>query len=97
MYFSLIITFLLFLVIIITGIQNSMPLDLKFLFWDLQMSFTALIFYSSIIGGAIVAILSLPKLVKKALDVRRLSREIHKLKEKMIEPEKEDFGASQAG
>jgi uncharacterized integral membrane protein len=95
MYFSLIITFLLFLVIIITGIQNSMPLDLKFLFWDLQMSFTALIFYSSIIGGAIVAILSLPKLVKKALDVRRLNREIHKLKEKMIESEKEDFGASQ--
>ena len=95
MYFSLIITFLLFLVIIITGIQNSMSLDLKFLFWDLQMSFTALIFYSSIIGGAIVAILSLPKLVKKALDVRRLSREIHKLKEKMIESEKEDFGASQ--
>ena len=95
MYFSLIITFLLFLVIIITGIQNSMSLDLKFLFWDLQMSFTALIFYSSIIGGAIVAILSLPKLVKKALDVRRLNREIHKLKEKMIESEKEDFGASQ--
>ena len=90
MYLSLIITFLLFLVIIITGIQNSMPLDLKFLTWDFQMSFTALIFYSSIIGGAIVAILILPKLVKKSLNVRRLNREIHKLKEKMMELEKEN-------
>ena len=83
MYFSLIITFLLFLVIIIAGIQNGMPLDLKFFTWDLQMSITALIFYSSLIGGAIVAVLTLPKLVKKSLNVRSLSREIHKLKEEM--------------
>ena len=85
MYFSLIITFLLFLVIIITGIQNSMPLDLKFFIWDLKMSFTALIFYSSMIGGAIMTILILPKLVKKSLHVRSLNREIHKLKEKTVE------------
>ena len=92
MYLSLIITFLLFLVIIITGIQNSMPLDLKFFTWDIQMSFTALIFYSSMIGGAIVAILTLSKLVKKSLHVKRLHREIHKLKEKMIEMEKGHAG-----
>lgn len=90
MYFSLIITFLLFLVIIITGIQNSMPSDLKFFIWDLHLSITALIFYSSVIGGAIVAILTLPKLVKKSLHVRRLNREIYKLKEKMMELEKEN-------
>ena len=89
MYFSLIITFLLFLVIIIAGIQNSMPLDLKFFGWDLQMSITALIFYSSVIGGAIVAILTLPRLVKKSLHVRSLNREIHKLKENMTEMGKE--------
>ncbi len=89
MYFSLIITFLLFLVIIIAGIQNSMPLDLKFFIWDLKMSITALIFYSSVIGGAIVAILTLPKLVKKSLHVRSLNREIHKLKEEMAELGKE--------
>jgi len=83
MYLSLIITFLLFLVIIIAGIQNGMPMDLKFFIWDLQMSITALIFYSSLIGGAIVAILTLPKLVKKYLNVRSLNREIHKLKENM--------------
>ena len=94
MYLSLIITFLLFLVIIITGIQNSMPLDLKFFFWDLQMSITALILYSSMIGGAIIAILTLPKLVKKSLHVRRLNREIHNLKENMTELGKEHVGGS---
>ena len=90
MYLSLIITFFLFLVIIITSVQNSLPVDLKFFTWDLQMSFTALILYFSMIGGAIVAILTLPKLVKKSLHVRRLHREIHKLKEKMLEMEKGD-------
>jgi len=95
MYFSLIITFLLFLVIIITSIQNSMPLDLNFFTWGLQMSFTAMVFYSSMIGGAIVAILTLPKLVKKSLHVRRLNNEIHKLKEEMMELEKAHVDGSQ--
>jgi uncharacterized integral membrane protein len=92
MYLSLIIIFLLFLVISITGIQNSMPLDLKFLTWNLQMSSTALIFYSSVIGGAIIAVLTLPKLVKKSLHMRSLNREIHKLNENMTELGKEHAG-----
>lgn len=94
MYFSLIITFLLFLILIITGIQNSMPLDLKFIFWDLQMSMTALILYSSLIGGAIIAILILPKLAQKSLHVRSLNREIHKLKENMTELGKKPAGGA---
>ena len=89
MYFSLIITFLLFLVILIAGIQNSMPLDLKFFIWDLHLSISALIFYTSVFGGAIVAILTLPKLVKISLRVRSLNREIHKLKEEMTSLGKE--------
>ena len=88
MYFSLIINFLLVLVIIITAIQNSMPLDFKFFIWNLQMSITALIFCSSLIGGAIMALLALPKLVRKSLDVRSLNRKILKLEENMIELEK---------
>jgi hypothetical protein len=42
------------------------------------MSITALVVYSSIIGGAIVAILTLPKLGKKSLHERRMNKEIHK-------------------
>jgi hypothetical protein len=49
-------------------------LDLKFLTWKLQLSLTALIFYSSLIGGAIVAILTLPKLVSKHLKIRGLKK-----------------------
>jgi uncharacterized integral membrane protein len=82
MYLSLIITFLLVLVIIITAIQNSMPLDFRFFTWNFQISITALIVYSSLMGGAIVAILSLPKLAKKSLHARSMNKEISKLKEK---------------
>jgi uncharacterized integral membrane protein len=83
MYLSLIITFLLLLVIIVTALQNSMPLDFKFFTWTFQLSITALIVYSSIIGGAIVAVLALPKLAKKSLHARSMNKELHKLKEKM--------------
>jgi len=88
MYFSLIVTFLLLLGLAITSLQNSMPLELKFITWNLQMSSTALILYSSLIGGAIVAVLALPKLVRKSLDVRSLNRKIYKLKGKILELEK---------
>ena len=94
MYFSLVITFLLLMVIIITSLQNSMPLELKFIAWNLQVSSTALILYSALIGGAIVAVLSLPKLVKKSLDVRRLNKEIYKLKGKILESEKGHAGGA---
>jgi uncharacterized integral membrane protein len=97
MYLSLVITTLLLLGIVITGIQNSMPLELKFITWNHQMSLMALIFYSSLFGGAIVAVLSLPKLVKKYLQLRRLNREISKLKEKMFELEKKHVGGTQTG
>jgi uncharacterized integral membrane protein len=96
MYFSLIITFLLLLVIIITAVQNSMPLDFKFFTWNFQLSITALIFYSSLIGGAIVAVLALPKLAMKSLRGRSLKKEIQKLKEKILELGKTHVGGSQS-
>jgi len=95
MYFSLIITFLLVLGLVITSLQNSMPLELKFITWNLQMSSTALILYSALMGGAVVAVLAVPKLVRKSLDVRSLNREIYKLKEKILELEKGHVGGSQ--
>jgi uncharacterized integral membrane protein len=85
MYISLIITFILLLVIIIASAQNSMPLELKFIAWKLHISLTALIFYSSIVGAAIVAVLSLPKLVVKYLKVRSLNKEIFELKREIVE------------
>ena len=95
MYFSLIITFLLLLVIIITAIQNSMPLDFKFFTWNFQISITALIFFSSLIGGAIVAVLALPKLATKSLHGRSMNRELKKLKEENLQLGKNSVGQSQ--
>jgi len=77
MYLSLIITFFLLLGIIITSLQNSTPLELKSIIWNLRMSSTALILYSSLIGVAIIAVLALPKLVRKSLDVRSLNRKVY--------------------
>jgi len=94
MYLSLIITFLLLLVIIVTAIQNSMPLDFKFFTWTFQLSITALIVYSSLMGGAIVAILTLPKLAKKSLHARSMNKEIHKLKTRIVELEKGHAGGA---
>ena len=95
MYLSLIITFLLLLLIIITAMQNSIPLDIKFFIWNFQISITALIFFSSLIGGAIVAVLALPKLAKKSLHGRGMNREIKKLKEANILLGKKSVGQSQ--
>jgi uncharacterized integral membrane protein len=95
MYFLLSVVFLLLLGLVIISLQNSMPLELKFITWNLQMSSTALILYSSLIGGAIVAVLALPKLVRKSLDVRRLNREIYQLGKRIVELEKGHVGGSQ--
>jgi uncharacterized integral membrane protein len=94
MYLSLIITFLLFLGLVVVSLQNQMPLGLKFIAWNLQMPLSALILYSSLIGGSIVAVLALPKLAKKSLHVRRMNRKIHKLEEKLLELEKRDASGS---
>ena len=88
MYFALSAAFLLLLALVITSLQNSMPLELKFITWNLEMSLTALILYASLIGGAIVAILAVPKLVRKSLDARSLNREISNFKRKTAELEK---------
>jgi len=95
MYFSLIIAFLLLLGVVILGMQNSMPLEVKFLFWQLKSSSSAVIFNSSMVGGIIVAVLTVPKLVAKMLQVKRLSKKNSELKkmilgfEKQLEEKKE--------
>ena len=91
MYLSLIVTFLLVLVIAVTAVQNSIPLDFKFFTWNFQISVAALISFSALIGGVIVAILVLPKLARKSFHGRSMNREIHNLKEEILETEKRDI------
>lgn len=94
MYLSLFVTFLLLLVIIITAIQNSTPVDFKFFSWSFQISVAALISFSALIGGAIVAVLAFSRLAKKYFHERSMNREIRKLNEKILELEEKHGGGS---
>jgi len=87
MIVSLLITFVLLLALVIISIQNGILLDLQFLIWNFQMSLTALIFYSSVGSAAIVAVLTLPKLVSISLQARKLNKELAKWKERAAELE----------
>ncbi|MFC1821592.1 lipopolysaccharide assembly LapA domain-containing protein [Thermodesulfobacteriota bacterium] len=88
MYLSLTIAFLLILGLVVAAIQNSTPVELKFITWKLQFSLMTLIFYASLVGGAVVALLTLPKLISKSLKVRRLNKEICDQNRKSVELEK---------
>ena len=79
MYFVIIlITFTVFL----TMLQNSMPLTIKFLTWNLQMPLAVLVLASSLFGGSIIALISWPKVIKANLAVKRLKKEIVGLRKK---------------
>ena len=85
MYITLIVTFLLILAVVIPGIQNNTTTALKFFFWEIEATLTALIFYSALLGAAIVSILILPKLARKYLDLRKLKKQLSVLQGQAIE------------
>jgi uncharacterized integral membrane protein len=89
MYIPLIVTFLILLIIIIAAIQNNMTADINFITWKFTLTLSALMVYSAILGAAIMAVLTLPKLAMKHLKVRRLNKEIVELKKKAIDMEQE--------
>ena len=89
MYIPLIVTFLILLIIIVAAIQNNMTADINFITWKFTLTLGALMVYSAILGAAIMAVLTLPKLAMKHLKVRRLNKEIVELKKKAIDMEQE--------
>ncbi|MDY6845005.1 MAG: LapA family protein [Thermodesulfobacteriota bacterium] len=84
----LLITFLLILIITIFAMQNGIPLDVKFLFWEFKSSLIAVIFGSTFIGAGIVAALTIPKLIQKHFRERNLGKQVHTLERKTLELEK---------
>ena len=89
MYIPIIITFLLVLVIVIAAIQNNATADISFITWKFTLTLSAIMVYFAILGAAIMAVLTLPKLVTKHLKVRRLNKEIAHLKKRAIDMEQE--------
>jgi uncharacterized integral membrane protein len=87
MVFSIIIAILILSGLAIVGIQNSIPIEIEFFIWKFQLSLSAVIFYSSLFGGAIIAVLTAPKMVSKHLKVKSLNKELSKLKEQVFDIE----------
>lgn len=76
-YVYLILTFILILILVILGMQNTGELEITFLTWQLQSTVPHVIFYSAILGAAALGILSLPKLAQKHFYLRRARKELH--------------------
>ena len=89
MYIPIIITFLIVLVIVIAAIQNNAMVNISFITWKCTLALSAIMVYFAILGAAIMAVLTLPKLAMKHLKVRRLSKEIAALKKRAIDMEQE--------
>ena len=89
MYFSLIVTFLLLMALVVASIQNTTAIQVKYLAWELEMSLTGLIFYASLLGGAIVAVLTLPKMARQALRIRSFRKETGGMKKQLSQMEKQ--------
>lgn len=89
MYVSIISIFIFILASVIFALQNNTTLALSFLAWKFEMSFIALVFYLELIGGAVIAIIILPKLIIKSFKVKSLNRGINALKKKTQGPEKD--------
>jgi uncharacterized integral membrane protein len=88
MYLSLIVTFVLLMGLVVAGIQNTAPIDFKFLVWVFQMSITGLVFYAALVGGAVVALLTLPGLLRQVLRNRSYRKEMRELKQQLGRIEK---------
>ena len=88
-YLSIIISFLILLCLVITGVQNNAPLQIQLLWWTLQMSLPAVVFWAATGGAVIVAVLGFPKLGRKTLQTRRLNKEVRRLEGLCGEPSPE--------
>ena len=75
--------------ITIFAMQNGIPLEVKFLLWGFKSSLVAVIFGSSLVGAAIIAVVTIPRLVKKHMSVRNLTKQFHKSEKKVIELERQ--------
>jgi len=86
---SLIITFLLILGITIFALQNGKVTDVKFLLWEYNSSLVIVILGSTLVGAAIMAVMTWPKIIKKHLNERRLTKNVRELEKKTQELERQ--------
>ena len=76
-YVCLILTFILVLVLVILGMQNTGELELTFLAWHMETTVPYLILNSALLGASALGILSLPKLAQKHIVLKKTRKELH--------------------
>jgi uncharacterized integral membrane protein len=86
---TVVISFLILILLVVAGAQNSASLQIKIGWWNLQMSLTEVIFWAAVGGAAVIAVLSLPKMGKTYMETRRLHKEIRRLEKLCREPSEE--------
>ena len=78
-YATLIVSFLILIVLVIAGVQNTSPVQVRFMAWAWETSLSEIILWAAVSGAGIVAFLSLPKLSRIVLRARRLRKEATRL------------------
>ncbi len=89
---TMILCFLILLFLVILGVENNSVMQIKFAWWELQMTLGAVIFWAAVGGAAMIAIVCLPKLGKKYVEARRLHKEVQRLEKLCMEPRQEGRG-----
>lgn len=80
-YVYLILTFILVLILVILGMQNTGELEITFLAWQFQTTVSYLILNSALLGAAALGVLTLPKLAKKHYYLNKARKELHKYRD----------------
>jgi len=79
MFILAFIAVLLLLGIVVLAIQNGMPLDVKFIFWQFKTSVASIVLVSAVAGAIFIALLTLPGLIKKYFRERKLTKQVGQL------------------
>ncbi|WP_163706994.1 lipopolysaccharide assembly protein LapA domain-containing protein [Mangrovibacterium lignilyticum] len=95
---GIIIILLLALLLVVFTLQNSVAIDVKFLFWQLEQVPLVLTLIVCIIIGVIIAmVLNYPKIWKLKSNIKSLQKELNTLKLKEETEEKHPEGIKMDG
>ena len=83
---TMILSFLILVMLFIVGVQNNAAVQMKFAWWNFQMSIHTVVLWAAVGGAAMIAILGLPKLGSKYLQAKRLQKEVQRLEELNTQP-----------
>lgn len=95
---GIIILLLLALLLVIFTLQNSMPIDIKFLLWQFsEVPFVLTLLICVLIGFIAAVIVNYPKIWRLKSTVKSLQKELNNLKAELDEEENHPEGVKMKG